>query len=227
MAADDAPSPAPEPPEAAPPKRRSLAEAGKDRPWLLAGTLLGGLGTLLAAVVSGIALFVSDGNNASGPTPSPPPDEPQRTARAAPETPYTFTQPPLSHEGIRVSVPDQWPLHRLARWHAHGLSPIAENTPLGPGVNAAVSIREWAKPSAPAPGVFVGVSTDPALLRFSPRELLATIDLEPCRAGPIEDDTSARGSAPSSSMTAAEARRGIRVHGHRRRTTTSRCSRSS
>ena len=151
-------------PEQAAPDRKLRRPSGA-----AIGAVLGGAGTLLAALFSGLALWSGGDNGTSGvagaqSVPSPP------AATAAAYRGYDRYRDDTG--ALSVEVPKEWGSRAGDGWHPSGFRGVRDGEWAGPGLNASPNYRQWIdSPRAEVPGVFVGASTILAEAGHTPARL--------------------------------------------------------
>ena len=150
----------------------------KERSWVLAGSLLGGAGTLLAAIVSGISLFAGN-DDGGGSTESTP---------VVASTPVAYERP---YDDLRdktrqlyLAVPTEWKQRDREQWSSSRIDGFRDGTPLGPALIASPDIPAFLNTADfETPGIFVGASPKLAA-KWNPARLVEEFNFGDCEGRP-------------------------------------------
>lgn len=81
---------------------------------------------------------------------------------------------------ISVEAPTKWGNVLGNGWHAQRLPPIPDDELIGPGLNAAPSVKAWGRDgNFETPGMFVGASEE-ILAEYTPETILQRVSFDGC-----------------------------------------------
>jgi hypothetical protein len=181
-------------PMAEPPGDAAAAEPGEEKgapesrkrehSWVVMGSVLGGAGTLLAAIVSGVSLFAGDGGN------GPPPETRdtgtvQRTSLQPYARPYAEVRDRTGQ--LYVTVPNEWVQRDRRSWSSSNIEPYPNDTILGPAIIASRDINAFLDDEEfRTPGIFVGASKQ-LTAEWTPERLIEEFEFGFCEPQPARD----------------------------------------
>jgi hypothetical protein len=134
---------------------------------MLVVSILGTVATFIVGTARVTDLVLSDGGTPVGET--IPVSESTLPAAAS----YDFVRVDDETGQISVEVPSQWGNVLDNGWHARNFPKLEQETLLGPGLNAAPNVEEWAE-DLETPGVFIGAS-EKILDAYSPEQVLQQV----------------------------------------------------
>jgi len=158
-----------------------VAQLVKNHPLLTVGSVLGSVGTFVVGMTNVVGLFMGGGSAgiadpiSAGDTSLPPGPR------------YEYVDVSDATGQISVEVPTVWADVPGNGWHTRDLSPIPDNTVIGPGLNAAPNVETW-KDDLTTPGVFIGASRK-ILRTHSAKMILRSLRFDGCSSTASETYT--------------------------------------